>query len=151
MPNISRWPEPQPAANVSENNDDVEKLNVQQWVAWSSWTFCPDCGRKRANGKLDKTWQQKGASPVQVRCKGGCDPAPTELAELKPEPVFLKDKTDLRLLAYVTHAQDTTEMVASAAGKLDVPQVPESREKHSRRRRRRSENRVKIGQKKSWS
>ena len=58
-----------------------DALDVQDWMAWASWTFCPLCGHRRPNGKLTPHWWRRGASAVSARCKGGCDPHPQDLWE----------------------------------------------------------------------
>ena len=51
-------------------------FKIHEWIAWASWTFCPACGRHRADGKLVARWWKRGQAAVAVRCSGGCDRNP---------------------------------------------------------------------------
>ncbi|CAE8634707.1 unnamed protein product [Polarella glacialis] len=92
-----------------------DETDEQEWVAWGSWTFCPDCGRRRPDGKWCKAWRKQEAASVAVRCKGGCDRAPQQLCvdrvvdspsvqDEAPKPEQLTAKG--RLNAYVIPRQD---------------------------------------------
>jgi hypothetical protein len=97
-------------------NADAE-WEEQDWAAIASWTFCPDCGRRRPDGKLAKTWEARKSKTVCVKCTGGCDFDPitleTEVARNgddepddfprpeRPQPKA-KSKAKARLKTYVT-------------------------------------------------
>ena len=60
--------------------NEVDKLfHTSEFAAWSSWSFCPACGRRRADGKLSPDWHKKGRALVERKCNGGCDHGPQEL------------------------------------------------------------------------
>ena len=60
-----------------------EPFNIQDWVANGSWTWCPNCHRRRPNGKLTSNWRAKGRAAVEIKCKGGCDKNPHELSSMQ--------------------------------------------------------------------
>ena len=71
----------------------------RQWTACASWSFCPACGLRRANTRVDRAWERKGAAAVSAKCIGGCDPGP---AELEIDKANDDEKPGRRLRAYVT-------------------------------------------------
>ena len=59
-------------------------MREQEWIARGSWTHCPDCGRVRADGKIDVRWLSQRRKPVTCKCSGGCDKRPIELGAQVP-------------------------------------------------------------------
>ena len=90
-------------------------IDIHEWTAWASWTFCPECGRRRANGKIASEWWKQGAKAVAVKCIKGCDLHPQDLSreqacredkaeadENDQDPVEASEKPTGPLRAYIT-------------------------------------------------
>ena len=107
-------------SSLSKRHADRTKLKEQSWIANGSWSFCPKCGRRRADGRLVMSWESKGQRIVEIPCPGQCDFRPSQLlenllAEEKPQaegdeqivaaeipPSTSKAKRGYSLKAYVT-------------------------------------------------
>ena len=74
IPPVRAW-QPVPA-KVSQT-----AWREHDWIAAASWTFCPDCGRRRPDGVLEEHWFRKGNKAVAVPCDKGCDLPPHKLLE----------------------------------------------------------------------
>ena len=52
-----------------------------KWISDASWTFCPDCGRRRPDGKFQAQDNESTANAVRVQCDPCCDHLPHVLEE----------------------------------------------------------------------
>ena len=96
-----------PGANTHKHVVETE-AHEKTWVRTGSWTYCPDCGRVRADGKFAADWHsRRGGGSAHRTCAGGCDLRPVELddkpREDEPEVVRSAKST---LKAYVTPRDD---------------------------------------------
>ena len=76
--------------------------NETKCLSEASWTFCPSCGRRKADGKLEEGWlNKKDISRVAIPCKGGCDPRADLLCRPKGDAAVAPSR-----LPYVAPQQD---------------------------------------------
>ena len=88
-------------AKIKRRQSSDTELLERDWAVQAAWTFCPLCGRRRADGKLTANWQRRGAKAAAATCAGGCDLEPAKLDEPAPET----EEQGPCLKAYVTPAQ----------------------------------------------
>ena len=65
-------------------SDVVHGQNVSEelkWISDASWTFCPDCGRRRPDGKFQAQDNESTANAVRGQCDPCCDHPPHVLEE----------------------------------------------------------------------
>ena len=92
------------AAFDFKNSCSRNKLdwNETKWLSVASWRFCPSCGRRKADGKLEESWlSKKDVSRVAIPCKGGCDPRAALLCRPKDDAAVAPPR-----LPYVAPQQD---------------------------------------------
>eukprot|EP00973_Karenia_brevis_P046847 6499217-Karenia_brevis.AAC.1 len=135
LPSIDSWPEPSSSRGRARRNPSLGKDrdvignahdadnehsdgDEQDWIAWASWTFCPKCGRRRADGKLVANWKKFGARAVAIACPSGCDFHPQQLCADESNGVPCeggeaeKAQTAGPLRAYVTPSNTRDNMLA---------------------------------------
>ncbi|CAE7241020.1 pif1, partial [Symbiodinium sp. CCMP2456] len=101
-------PSPRPVTEVSA--DDANSI----WLQKGSWTFCPDCGRRRTRTKT-KHWSLE-TTTAAVRCADGCDPDAWDLLEAAPQDLEHK-----RLRVYVTPQSSTWMPWLRDLGEAQLP------------------------------
>ena len=90
---------------VSESAARKTKLGKEHaWIRTASWTFCPDCGRRRPDGKFHADDRRANANAsVRVPCDPCCDLPPHALEAQFEASIRLRlrlrtknDENDLR-------------------------------------------------------
>ena len=67
--------------SISENVRNHNMSEEHKWIMDASWTFCPDCGRRRPDGKFLVQDNESSANAVRVQCDPCCDLPPHVLEQ----------------------------------------------------------------------
>ena len=79
--------------------DDKDVSEAHAWMQTPSWTFCPECGRRRLQPDVNWGWALRREQAVERKCEHGCDHQPETL--MKEHPQEEKPEKTKKLMAYM--------------------------------------------------